>query len=384
MYLSTVHHEHSGRPQSLTSLCVFLHTHTYRLFTSILVCSGTFVVSLTSAIFAPATPSASAEFGVAREVATLGTTLYVLGFASGPLLWAPTSELHGRRWPLTLAMLAGGVFTIASALAKDVQTLVVCRFFAGLCGAGQLTVVPGVLADIYDHIYRGVAISLYALTVFGGPSLAPLVGGFLVSSSAPLGWRWTLFIPSFLSFANGAVSLFFLPETYAPCLLVAKAADLRHQTQNWGIHAQHERVEVDLRQMIDKYFTRPLRMLITEPIILLVSMYMSFIYGLVYCLLGAYSYVFEDIYGMTPGLSGVPSIALFVGQVLGCAFVLSQHNAYVRRLVANKNVPVPEWRLDPTFLGAPVFTIGIFWWVIQKVLGDYEEVGKLLTILLCL
>lgn len=316
-------------------------------------------MSFTSAIFAPATSSASEEFDVGTEVGILGTTLYVLGFASGPLIWAPMSELRGRKWPLTIAMLIGGVFTIASAVAKDIQTLIICRFFAGMSGAGQLTVVPGVLADIFDNTYRGVAISLYALTVFGGPFSAPFTGGFIVSSS--LSWRWTLYVPAFLGFANGGISLFFLRETYAPCLLVGKAAVIRRQTNNWAVHAQQDRVEMDARKLLEKYFTRPLRMLITEPIILLLSLYMSFIYGLVYCLLEAYPYVFEEIYGMAPGVSGLPFIGLIIGQVLALGFILSQHANYVKKLVENNNVPVPEWRLAPTLIGAPVFAIGIFW-----------------------
>lgn len=113
--------------------------------------------------------------------------------------------------------------------------------------------------------------------------------------------------------------------------------------------------------MVEKYFTRPLKMLVTEPILLLVSLYMSFIYGLVYCLLEAYPVVFEGVYGMRPGVSGLPFLALFVGVVLALGLVLSQHANYVRKLEENKGVPVPEWRLAPTLVGAPVFAIGLFW-----------------------
>lgn len=286
----------------------------------------------------------------------------MLGFASGPLLWAPSSELRGRKWPLTIAMLVGGIFTIGAAVARDIQTLVICRFFAGVCGASPLSVGPAVLADLYDNTYRGVAISLYALTVFGGPFVAPFTGGFIASSSSgTLGWRWTLYVPALLSFANGCVALFLLRETYAPCILVTKAVALRRRTGNWGIHAKQERMEVDPKELVEKYFTRPLRMLVTEPIILLVSLYMSFIYGLVYCLLEAYPVVFEGVYGMRPGVSGLPFIALLIGVILSVTFILSQHATYVRKLVENKNVPVPEWRLRPTLVGAPIFAIGIFW-----------------------
>ncbi|KAJ5122068.1 hypothetical protein N7448_003199 [Penicillium atrosanguineum] len=363
-----------------------------KLFASILVCSGTFIVSFTSAVFAPGIDDASKEFGVSSEVGTLGTTLYVLGFSSGPLIWAPASELRGRKWPLTIAMLGGGIFTIGSAVAKDIQTLIICRFFAGMCAASQLTVVPGVLSDVFDNRFRGVAITLYALTVFVGPFCAPFTGGFIATSY--LGWRWTLWIPAILSLFNGAISLLFLRETYAPVILISKAFHLRRQTGNWGIHAKQEKIEVDLKEMMEKYFTRPLRMLITEPIILLVSTYMSFIYGIVYALLEAYPYVFEEIYGMKPGISGLPFIGLIVGQILGCSFILSQHGTYIKRLVENEGVPVPEWRLRPTIIGAPVFTMGIFWfgwtgftdkihWAAPSVAGVFIGFGVICVFLPC-
>lgn len=299
------------------------------------------------------------EFSVSPEVGTLGTTLYVLGFASGPLIWAPASELIGRRWPLTVGKLGGAVFTIASAVGKDIQTVIICRFFAGLFGASQLSVVPALLSDIYDNSQRGTAIAIYSLTVFVGPFIAPFVGGFIASS--PLGWRWTLYIPAFMAFACGVIFVLFLKETYSPCLLSSKAAMIRRQTGNWAIHAKHDEVDIDLQELIHKNLLRPLRMLITEPIILLISLYMSFIYGLVYALLEAYPYVFETTYGMSPGIGGLTFIGLIIGQVLACAFILSQHSTYMKKLVANKNVSVPEWRLSPAIIGAPVFTAGIFW-----------------------
>ncbi|KAJ5330044.1 hypothetical protein N7452_010434 [Penicillium brevicompactum] len=330
-----------------------------KLFISILVCSGTFIVSLTSAVFAPGIDKASQAFRVSSVVGTLGTTLYVLGFSFGPVIWAPASELKGRKWPLTAAMIGGGIFTIASAVAKDIQTLIICRFFAGVCGASQLTVVPGVLADLYNNSTRGAAISYYALTVFVGPFMAPFVGGFIASSQ--LGWRWTLYIPAILSLANGALSIFFLDETFPPCLLVAKAARIRKESGHWGIHARQEKVELDFSSLVEKYFTRPLKLLFMEPIILVVSLYMSFIYGLVYALLEAYPYVFESVYGMTPGIAGLMFIGLIIGVGLACTFIVSRQVPYAKRLAENKGVPVPEWRLGPTLLGAPVFTIGLFW-----------------------
>lgn len=343
-----------------------LLTEYNRLYVSCVACFGTFAASFSSAIFATGISGASEEFNVSAEIGNLGTALFVLGFASGPVLWAPVSELAGRRWPLTIGMLGGGIFCISAAVSKDIQTLIICRFFSGLCGASQLSVVPAVLADLYDNTTRGVAITLYSLTVFVGPFSAPFIGGFIASSY--LGWRWTLYVPAILTFLGFTLDLLLLKETYAQALLVNKAVNLRRQTQNWGIHAKKEHIEVNFGELVSKTCTRPLRILVTEPIVLLISLFMSFIYGLVYALLEAYPYVFEDIRGMRPGVSGLPFIGLIIGQLLACCFIISQHSAYAKKLTANHNIPIPEWRLAPTIIGGPAFTAGIFWYAHRSLL----------------
>ncbi|KJR87610.1 MFS transporter, DHA1 family, multidrug resistance protein [Sporothrix schenckii 1099-18] len=365
-----------------------------RVFLSILVCSGTFVASFNSAAFAPAIEAAGVTFGASAEVATLGTTLFVLGFVAGPILWAPFSELQGRKWPLTIALVGGGIFSIGAAASKDIQTLLICRFFAGVCGSSPFSVVPGVLSDLFDNSYRGVAIAIYALTVFEGPFMAPIVGSFIVASPEVLSWRWTLYIPAILSLIVGGISTVFLQETYAPCLLVKKAVRLRELTNNWGIHARHERTEAGARELIDKYFMLPLKLLFTEPIVFLVSLYMSIIYGIVYALLEAYPYVFQHVYGMGTGASCLPFLGLFLGVLFACAFIVMQQAEYVQLLAKHDNVLRPEWPLRSTIVGAPVLSAGIFWfgwtaftssihWAVPTAAGAFIGFGTLCVFLPC-
>ena len=284
----------------------------------------------------------------------------MLGFSFGPMVWAPASELIGRRWPLCIGVFGCSIFSVASGTSKDIQTLLITRFFAGVFGASPLCVVPGVLADLYDDTYRGIAISIYALTVFVGPFTAPFIGGFTVANPA-LGWRWTLYLPTILGLADVALLVIFLPETCAPFILVKKAAIIRRQTGIWSVHAEQEKLEFDPRTIIQKYFTRPIRLLLMEPIVLLISMYMSFIYALAYALLEAYPFVFETIRGMRPGVAGLPFLALIVGQVLALCLIsgLQLHNRL--RIASSKTGAVPENRLPPAVIGAPVFTLGLFW-----------------------
>ena len=310
----------------------------------------TLTAAFGSSIFSTATTAISQQFGFSREVGILGVSLYVLGFATGPIVWAPFSELYGRRTPLLLSSFGFSIFNIAVAVGKDSQTIFICRFFAGFCGACPLTVVGAVFADMFSNRQRGLAITVFSMTVFSGPLLAPFIGGFIISNQS-LGWRWTEYITAIMGFLGLGLSLFFLEETYPPVILVNKAADLRRRTKNWGIHAKQEEIEVDLRELIEKNLSRPMRMLFTEPIVLLISIYMAFIYGLLYLFLTFYPIVFQQIHGMSAGVGGLPFFGMITGEVLAGVYMIILQPGYNRKLAANNNMPIPEWRLPPVIVG---------------------------------
>ena len=246
-----------------------------------------------SSIFSAATMPVSREYHVANVVGTLGTSLFVFGYAFGPLviilliawpkftcsnkcqMWAPFSELSGRKPPLIIAAFGFAIFSIAVATAKDLQTIMICRFFAGIFGSSPLAIVAAVFADMFDNRLRGLAVAVFSATVFMGPLLAPFIGGFITQSS--LGWRWTEYISSFMGFVAFILLFFFMEETYPPVILINKARELRRRTKNWGIHAKQEEIEVDFKELIIRNVSRPMRILFTEPIVLLITIYMSFI-----------------------------------------------------------------------------------------------------------
>ncbi|KAJ5902213.1 hypothetical protein N7495_002741 [Penicillium taxi] len=330
-----------------------------KIVISVTLAYTTFVSSFASAIYSSAITHISPYFHISSEVAILGVTLYVLGFASGPTLWAPASELIGRKWPIIAGVFMYSIFTIGSATAKDVQTLMITRFFAGFCSASPIAIVPAVFADIYSNQTRGIAIAMFAMAVFVGPFASPFTGGFITMSY--LGWRWTMYIASIMGFLATGLCLFFLKETYAPIVLVEKAITLRRQTHNWGIRARQEEVEVDWNELITINFSRPFRMLFTEPIVFLISLWMSFVYGLMYALLSAYPIVFMEIHGMNIGVGSLPFIGLIIGELFAGMYILYDQKSYTKNLAANNNVPIPEWRLPPAIFGGLFFCIGLFW-----------------------
>lgn len=319
----------------------------------------TLIASFGSSIFSVAIADVAAIYGVSTEVGVLGVSLYVVGFATGPILWAPMSELRGRRLPLIIAMFGFTIFQFAVATAKDLQTVMICRFFGGFFGACPLAVVAAVFSDIFDNRVRGVAITLFAATVFTGPLFAPFIGGFIVDSY--LGWRWTEYLCGIMGASSLIIDVLWLEETYPPVVLIEKASELRRRTKNWGIHAKQEEIEVDIGELIKKNFSRPLRILVTEPIVLLLSIYMAFIYGLLYLFLTAYPIVFQGIHGFNKGVGGLPYFGMIIGQLLAGVFILLTQPWYNRKLDSNNGIPIPEWRLPPVIAGGAAFALGLFW-----------------------
>ncbi|KAI4625970.1 hypothetical protein J4E80_003104 [Alternaria sp. BMP 0032] len=312
-----------------------------------------------SSIFSAATGAVSQQYGVANVVGTLGTSLFVFGYAFGPLMWAPFSELYGRKPPLIIAAFGFAIFSIAVAAAKDIQTIMICRFFAGLFGSSPLAIVAAVFADMFDNKLRGLAVAVFSATVFMGPLLAPFIGGFITQSD--LGWRWTEYISSFMGFLSFALLFFFMEETYPPVVLINKASELRRRTKNWGIHAKQEEIEVDFKELIVKNVSRPMRILFTEPIVLLITIYMSFIYGLLYLFLTAYALVFQGVYGWSPGIGGLAYFGMVAGEVIAFIIIVVDNPRYIKKLEANNNIPVPEWRLPISMVGGVLFAAGLFW-----------------------
>ncbi len=330
-----------------------------KLLTSAMLGYTTMTSAFTSSIFSAGTQVVAKEYGVGSEVGLLGTTFYVLGFAFGPTIWAPLSELRGRRLPIVIAMFGFTLFSIACATGENIQTILICRFFSGLFGACPLAVVAAVFSDMFDNKSRGIAITIFSMAVFTGPMFAPFIGGFIVQSH--LGWRWTEYLASIMGAVAFILDLFFLEETYAPVVLISKAADLRRRTKNWGIHAKQEEIEIDLKELLSKNLSRPLRLLFTEPIILLLSIYMSFIYGILYLFFSAYPLVFVGVHGFSLGVSGLTFFGMIIGQLLAGVAVILQQPWYNRKLAANNGLPIPEWRLPSIMVGGIAFAIGIFW-----------------------
>lgn len=163
-----------------------------KVITTLLYGFTTMCTSFASAIFSASLRQVGDEFHIGSEVSALAISLFLFGLGLGPLIWAPLSEVYGRKQAVLIPYFISGIFSIGTATAKDIQTVMITRFFAGFFGSAPVTNTGGVLGDIWKPEQRGVAIVGYALAVVGGPCLGPIVGGAIVDSY--LRWRWTEYV----------------------------------------------------------------------------------------------------------------------------------------------------------------------------------------------
>lgn len=138
---------------------------------TVVVAFATFAVSLSSSAYTGSIKEVMKSFGIIEEVATLGVALFVIGFALGPLIWAPLSELVGRQIVFFFTFFALAAFCAGGAGAQNSWSLIILRFFAGSFGSSPLTNAGGVIADIFTADKRGLAMSLFA----GAPFLGELL-----------------------------------------------------------------------------------------------------------------------------------------------------------------------------------------------------------------
>lgn len=131
----------------------------------------TMTATWASSAYSAGTLQIAEEFEVGTQTATLGTTIFLFGFGIGPLLWAPLSEVYGRRVAVMVPMFIAICFSFGSATAKDFQTLMITRFFGAFFASAPVTNTGGVLGDLYSPAERGIAIAGYAMAVVGGPVL---------------------------------------------------------------------------------------------------------------------------------------------------------------------------------------------------------------------
>ncbi|KAL4784976.1 major facilitator superfamily domain-containing protein [Aspergillus varians] len=255
--------------------------------TSILVLM-TATIAFYSSIYTAAIPSITEEYGCSSTVATLGITTFLLGFGSGPLLFAPLYEVWGRNT----------IFHIGSDNLDNRS--VPLALFSAAC-------LPWACHRADN---RRIYLPIYLLEV--GILLVLILSGVYY-----------------------VAMVIFLEETYPPRLLL----DKRRRIPGYS---SADRPSV--AELLKTSLTRPWLVLFTEPILLLLSLYMAFIYETIYLDFTVYPVVYREMRGWSAGIAGLSFLGICFGMAI--ATLLSPYLNHIQRIsIRQSGAPYPETRL---------------------------------------
>ncbi|KAF1982316.1 membrane transporter [Aulographum hederae CBS 113979] len=317
------------------------------------------ITPLASSMFAPGVPEVMREFhSTSQTLATFVVSVYVLGFAVGPLFVAPLSEIYGRMPIYQVSNVLFIIFTIACAVSTNMGMLIAFRFLMGCVGSTPLTIGGGTIADIMPTERRAGAMAIWAMGPLLGPVAGPVAGGYLVQAA---GWRWVYWLITIAAGVFAIAGFLLMRETYAPVLLSRKAARLRKETGNENLRSKLDN-GLTPKELMKRAITRPLRMLVGSPIVLLLSTYMAVIYAILYLLFTTFTFVFEEYYGFDSGTVGLTYIGTGAGMIIGLGVIGAASNRIIQQAMARGELLKPEMRipLKLTLLGAIPIPVGLF------------------------
>lgn len=326
----------------------------------------TFLTPLASSMVAPAIPLIMKEFHSTDEtIGSFVVSIYVLGYAIGPLFIAPMSEVYGRMIVYHTCNILFVIWSVACAVAPNMGSLLAFRLLGGIAGSCPITIFAGSIADVFIQEQRGGAMAICALGPLIGPVIGPVAGGFLGEDA---GWRWVFWL---LTIASGVCAIFsitFQRETYEPVLLQKLTNKRIKESGNPDLKSRLD-PGISKKDFFLRAVIRPTKMLIFSPIVLMLSIYMAVVYGYLYLLFTTLTPVYEGLYHFNQGVVGLTYLGIGLGSMLGLVIFGILSDRLLKYLTKKNGGDMkPEYRLPPLIPGSLFIPIGLFWygWSVDK------------------
>lgn len=346
-------------------------------------------IYMASAIYTPGIEEIMETMKVSKVLATLPLTLFVFGYGIGPMVLSPLSEdaRFGRTSIYIVTLFIFFILQIPTALVTDIASLSVLRFLAGFFASPCLATGGASLGDVTQMAYMPMALSGWSAGAVCAPTLGPVIGAALVVAG---GYHWPFW---FVCISSGALFLvlsFFLPESYGKTILYRKAERLRALTGNMNItsegHIENESKE--LSKVLVETFWRPFEIMIFEPVVLLINIYLGLLYAIIYLWFEAFPIVFFQMYGFTLVEMGASYVCLIVGIFVGFCFYLPViYRVFTKKILDGQEI-TPEVLLPICITGSVLLPIGLIilaWtatpsvhWVVPMIGGGLFMCGAFL------
>lgn len=318
-------------------------------------------VYMASAIYTPGVEEIMEDMGVGQVVATLPLTLFVIGYAIGPMVFSPLSEnaIFGRTSIYVITLFIFFILQIPTALVKNIAGLCILRFIAGFFASPCLSTGGASVGDVITMPYLPVGISFWSIAAVCAPSSGPMFGAILTVKA---NYHWSFWFICITSGASLALLCWLLPESYSKTILYRKAERLRALTGNENIVSEGhiENSKLSPHQMLIETLWRPFEVIIFEPVVLLINVYIGLVYSVMYLWFEAFPIVFVEVKGFTLIEMGVAYMCILVGILVAASiYIPVVHQTFTKKLLNNEEV-VPELFIPMAIVGSILMPVGIF------------------------
>jgi MFS transporter, DHA1 family, multidrug resistance protein len=249
-------------------------------------------------MYLPAMPSIAKELGVSAGAVQISLTAYTAGFAIGQLIHGPLADSYGRRPLLFIGLVMFGIGSIVCASTSNIEQLIIVRAAQGFAGAAAAVIIQAVVRDMFDREDFARAMSFVTLVITIAPLVGPMLGGNL---AVWLGWRSIFWVLTGFSIVVILMVYWKIPETLKP--ENRQALNLVETLKNYG-------------------------QLCASPKAMGLMLSGAFSFSGMFSFLTSGSFVYIDIYGVSPDVFGY----LFGLNIVAMIGMTSFNGRFVKRL----------------------------------------------------
>ena len=290
--------------------------------------------------------------------ATLGFSLFIFGIFFAPL-WSPhLVEMFGRTPIYFVSTIIMSLFLIGAGFSKSFTSLAVCRFFAGFFGGSNVVNIEGTFADLWSASHTLTYYASLTLASYLGAAFGPVICGIIVKAE---NWRYSQYVSLMMALATLLLATG-VPETY-PREIIRKRARRNNMPHN----LPPAQSGVTIPQMATLTIVYPLRMMVTEPLVLACALFMGLNFGVLFSWFIAVPAVLNLTYNFNIAQAGYAFISAVGGTILAVISTILIEQVMrpfvMRRMkdMGAMNVMPIEYRLIPAIIGQVFLAVSLFW-----------------------
>jgi len=223
----------------------------------------------------------------------------------------------------------------------------------------------GTVADVWAlEKAGGTAALFFILGPFLGPTIGPLAGAYILHEYDQR-WRFSQWVILMVG-APIYLGILLMNET-------SKVQILKPRRLAGTLNVAH--VWTKTKHHLRNGVLRPTKMLVTEPIVLSLTIYTAYAYAMIFSFFGSLPYVLELTYGFDSRQMGLAFISVIIGYLLASfMFGVFDRTLYAKARSAAGGLPAPEHRLYSGLVGSVFIPVGLFWYAWEAHRGGHWAV----------